>query len=204
MVGRWPSGAPLVASPHRDDPALRDHDAFGYAAGDASGLACPFGSHIRRSNPRDWGPGDTAQEGAKNAAVHRIMRRGRPYGAPLIEDMSIAKMIGRAVELARSGDGSQRRGRGLHFLCFNADIRRQFEFVQQTWINNPKFAGLKADEDPLLGDQSPSRLSGAPATFTIQSDPLRWRVTGLKRFVRVRGGAYFFMPGMQGLEMLAW
>jgi deferrochelatase/peroxidase EfeB len=30
--------------------------------------------------------------------------------------------------------------RGLMFLCLNTDIRRQFEFVQQTWINNTNSA----------------------------------------------------------------
>lgn len=203
MVGRWPSGAPVVMTPDHDDPTLGDDDSFGYAAGDANGVRCPFGSHIRRSNPRDWGPGDDATEGAKNASVHRIMRRGRPYGSPLVPDMSTDKIVRQARALAASGDTRERRGRGLHFLCFNSDIRRQFEFVQQTWINNPKFAGLQADEDPLIGDQLPTRLFDAPATFTVQSDPVRKRVTGLQRFVHVRGGAYFFMPGFIGLKALA-
>ena len=41
MVGRWPSGAPLVETPDRDDPRLGDHNDFGYYRTDPLGLACP-------------------------------------------------------------------------------------------------------------------------------------------------------------------
>ena len=54
MVGRWPSGAPLVKTPDQDDPAMADDDRFlYYGAGDPHGFNCPLGSHIRRTNPRD-------------------------------------------------------------------------------------------------------------------------------------------------------
>lgn len=82
MVGRWPSGAPLTLCPAADDPAQGKRDDFGYRATDASGDGCPIGAHIRRTNPRD------ALEGKPEDAItvsnrHRILRRGRPYGAPI-------------------------------------------------------------------------------------------------------------------------
>ena len=43
--------------------------------------------------------------------------------------------------------------RGLMFLCLNANISRQFEFIQQTWANNTKFHGMYQDRDPLIGNQ---------------------------------------------------
>ena len=52
MVGRWPSGAPLIDAPDKDVPALGDDNGFGYQA-DPLGLVCPIGAHIRRANPRD-------------------------------------------------------------------------------------------------------------------------------------------------------
>ena len=68
--------------------------------------------------------------------------------------------------------------------------------------NNPGFDGLYDDDDPLIGDRGGSYGKSA-GTFTIQADPVRTRVTGMPRFVQVRGGAYFFMPGIRALRYLA-
>ena len=58
FVGRWPSGAPLVLAPERDDPELgadpHRNNAFLYAD-DPRGLKCPLGAHARRTNPRTLG-----------------------------------------------------------------------------------------------------------------------------------------------------
>ncbi len=88
--------------------------------------------------------------------------------------------------------------RGLHFICLNANISRQFEFVQQTWANNPKFDGLYNDPDPIIGSRGPG-----DDIFTEQSEPVRRVVRGLPQFVTVRGGAYFFLPGLAALRYLA-
>ena len=180
-VGRWPSGAPLVKSPDRDDEALRDDDDFMYAKEDPRGLACPIGSHIRRTNPRD-----SLEPGPAESLVvvnrHRIVRRGRSYGPPL----------------APFAHETEKKERGLFFMCLNANIRRQFEFIQQTWANNVKFDGLYEDKDPLIGDQPPD----GGGTFTIPEVPVRRRLQKLSRFVRVRGGEYFFLPGVRGVRFL--
>jgi Dyp-type peroxidase family len=180
FVGRWPSGAPLARSPDSDAPGLGGEDDFGYHDTDAHGFACPIGSHIRRSNPRD-SLGPDPRTALASANRHRILRRGRSYGRrqadPPIDD---------GVE------------RGLHFICLNSDIERQFEFVQQTWINNPVFGGLYGEVDPLIG-----HLDKGDAIMTVQADPLRTRVHDLRRFVAVKGGAYFFLPGVNALRYLA-
>ena len=85
--------------------------------------------------------------------------------------------------------------RGLFFIALNGDLERQFEFVQQTWINNPSFAGLHGEVDPLVGNQA--------ASMTIQAEPLRRRCHNLLAFVTLRGGAYFFLPGLKALNYLA-
>jgi deferrochelatase/peroxidase EfeB len=83
MVGRWPSGAPLVKTPHRDDPAMADDDRFLYYGADPHGFNCPLGSHIRRTNPRDaLDPNPGSQESIEVGKRHRILRRGRAYGHP--------------------------------------------------------------------------------------------------------------------------
>jgi Dyp-type peroxidase family len=174
MVGRWRSGAPLVLTPDRDDPRRRGDD-FAYGA-DLAGLRCPRGAHIRRVNPRDaLEPAGTSREIVDR---HRVLRRGRSYTAPASEE-----------------DGPRR---GLHFLCLNANIARQYEFVQHTWINDPTFDGLREDADPLV---APRDEWGS--TFTEQARPVRRRHRGLPAFVRVRGGAYFFLPGRRALRWLS-
>ncbi len=83
-------------------------------------------------------------------------------------------------------------------MCLNANIARQFEFVQHSWINDPRFNGLYEDPDPLVGGTTePERA------FTIQGVPLRIRLRGIPEFTSVRGGGYFFMPGLRALRYLA-
>ena len=180
LVGRWPEGAPLVLSPDGDNPALGNADDFGYRDTDARGFKCPIGSHIRRANPRDT-LGPDARTALKSANRHRILRRGRSYGH---------RPADRRVD-----DGLER---GLHFICLNSDIERQFEFVQQTWVNNPVFGGLDGEVDPLIGN-----LNKGDAIMTLQADPLRTRIHNLRRFVTVKGGAYFFLPSIRALRYLS-
>lgn len=174
MVGRWPSGAPLVLSPDRDDPALAGANDFGYLPRDPYGERCPIGAHIRRTNPRDsLDPIHGAPRSDAATRRHRILRRGRSYGT----------------------DGSRR---GLNFICLNANLSRQFEFIQRSWINNPHFGGLYDDADPLTAPHGP-----AGGTFTVQGSPARRRYANLPRFVTMRGGAYFLLPGVRALSELS-
>ena len=195
MVGRWPSGAPLVKTPDADNLELADDDDFLYhGSGDAHGFKCPVGSHVRRSNPRDALEPDPGSERSIDVGKrHRIIRRGRAYGPPLADSMNPDAML---------AAGDDTRERGLHFICFNTHIGRQFEFIQHTWVNNPKFDGLYTDDDPLIGDRGADGKDEG-GTFTIQATPVRRRVVGLPRFVHVRGGAYFFMPGLRAVHFMA-
>lgn len=136
LVGRWPSGAPLVLSP-REDPGEAENN-FRYK-NDPDGIRCPLGAHIRRCNPRDALLDDT------HVPFHRILRRGMPYG-PSFEDDPDAD-------------------RGIVFMALNADIEAQFEFVQEQWINNGEFAGLSSDErDPLIGANNDGQFTLPGAT----------------------------------------
>ncbi|GLW29244.1 Dyp-type peroxidase [Actinoplanes regularis] len=175
LVGRWRSGTSLVRSPHRDDVDLAEDNGFGFAEVDPDGERCPIGAHTRRANPRD-GQGDDAHRSIELANLHRIVRRGRVYG-PAPRDPF-------------TDDG---RDRGLIFICVNANIDRQFEFIQHTWLNNRHFGGLYDEQDPLLG---------AGGTFTVPQEPVAGRIHGIPNFVTTRGGAYFFLPGVAALRCL--
>ena len=180
IVGRWPSGAPLALAPERDDLALaadpERRNAFLYYEDDPKGLKCPLGAHIRRMNPRDQFKDEVVQVNR-----HRVFRRGQAYGPVLPEGVL-------------EDDGAER---GMVFLFVGADLKRQFEFVQREWINQGTFIGLPEESDPLIG---PSEGTGV---FTIPKQPIRRRLQGLPQFVTVRGGEYFFMPGLSALHWLA-
>ncbi|HEY5980738.1 MAG TPA: hypothetical protein VIT41_14010 [Microlunatus sp.] len=172
MVGRWRGGASLVQSPDVDRPELSTANDFGYHHDDVRGLRCPLGAHVRRANPRDSldpRPGSDASQAVTDR--HRLLRRGRVF----------------------DHDGQ----RGLQFVALNANLGRQFEFVQHSWLNDPKFAGLGTDLDPLVAPRAPGGV------FTIPGQPFRTRAGGLPEFVTTRGGAYFFLPGQRALRYLA-
>jgi Dyp-type peroxidase family len=193
MVGRWPDGSSLVRAPNKHDDKYREDDDFLYAETDRYGEKCPIGAHIRRTNPRDT-KGDNPRQALKVNNRHRILRRGRSYGPPLAPSMRPEDML-----QAEEVPGIER---GINFICFNTSINRQFEFIQQTWINNPKFDGLYDQSDPLLGKPDPHH-QGLNRHFSMPGCPVRKRVTNLPSFVETRGGAYFFMPGIKALSYMA-
>ncbi|MDA0261600.1 MAG: Dyp-type peroxidase, partial [Proteobacteria bacterium] len=175
MVGRWRNGTPLVRSP--DGPVHTDRDAindFRYEGEDSDGLRCPLGAHIRRLNPRDTAFRDDANR-------HRLIRRGIPYGTYLPEEAP--------------DDGAER---GLLFVAFNARIDLQFEFLQQQWVNRGEFVGQAGNrKDPIIG----ANAGTVHDQFIVPGSPAP--VFNLPRFVSVRGGDYFYAPGIAALKELA-
>jgi deferrochelatase/peroxidase EfeB len=214
LVGRKRDGAPLVgltdeAIPGNSASPKEDLNGFTYES-DPDGLRCPLGAHIRRSNPRNADlPGGKSglvsrlvrtlgfdavalgRDLVASTRFHRLLRRGRTYGAQI------------SVDEALSGVGVGRES-GLYFVCLNANIGRQFEFVQGAWVAGTKFAGLPGEGDPLLGHRQPG-LDGCPSDgYSIpQSYGPDHRLTKMPAFVTVRGGAYFFLPGIRALRYLA-
>ncbi len=184
MMGRWPSGATLVKFPDKDPGGLSDDNDFVYTETDKQGLRCPFGSHSRRTNPRDNFEETGPAESLKLTRKHRIMRRVRSYGE---------KYVGSATQHTPVDEV------GILFGCFNADINRQFEFIQYTWANYPKFKQLYADPDPFIGVKE-NPLEGVVQQFTIPQETHNKYVDGLKSFVTVKGGAYFFFPSITAVE----
>ena len=187
IMGRWPSGAPITSFPDADPGILMEDNDFGYAKLDKDGLKCPFGAHIRRNNPRDSFEDLGIKESYKLSNRHRIIRRARLYGEPFIGSPENHKPEGEV---------------GLLFNCFNADISRQFEFLQYTWANIPKTKELYNDPDPIIGVKE-FPVEGETQNFTIQDSPVNRTISGLERFVKVKGGAYFFFPSYSALRYTA-
>jgi len=214
MVGRKRNGEPLEAPSGKSvaggTPTPRaDLNEFTYLD-DPRGLHCPLGAHIRRANPRNadlpsgtrgllsrlcrvlgFNAAALEQDLVASTRFHRLLRRGRKYGAD-------------AAPALLAADSSPGAEAGLHFICLAANIKRQFEFVQSAWLMGSKFAGLSSERDPLLGHRLPD-LGGSPTDgFSIPqaAGPDR-RLSGLPQFVTVVGGAYFFLPGIRALRYLA-
>jgi Dyp-type peroxidase family len=160
------------------DPSTLNGFTF---ADDPHGRRCPLGAHLRRANPRD-------SMGFETVLVdrHRILRAGITYGAPVPHGVAQADVNGEA-------------GQGLMFLAFNSSFAGQFEFVTQQWINFGNDQGQGNDRDPIVGVQM------APARMVIPGDGLRPTVVcaGLPQFVRLRGGDYFFLPGIAAVAALS-
>ncbi len=182
LCGRWRNGVPLVLAPDTDTPdppipaeAFNDFDYVG-DHGDERGYRCPLGSHIRRMHPR----GQRVAGGG--GYLHRIVRRGIPYGPP--------------YDPGHPRDGQDR---GLLGLFIGVSLRDQFEFLMDTWGNDGTFAaGLGRTRDPLLGAQP----DGA-GSFSIPRPEGPVVLGGLARFVTTRGGAYCFLPSITALRYLS-
>jgi len=187
IVGRWPSGAPITKFPDRDPEIISDDNDFGYAVNDKEGLKCPLGSHLRRCNPRDSFEDDGVAESLSLSNKHRIIRRARLYGEPFRGSSSNTNPTGEV---------------GLLFNCFNADISRQFELIQHTWSNSTKIKNLYNDPDPVIGVRE-TPPDGQEQNFTIQGCPVNKTIKGLKQFIKIKGGAYFFFPSITIIRYLA-
>lgn len=187
MVGRWPSGAPLSKFPDRDPGGASDDNNFLYAKDDPDGLKCPFGSHLRRMNPRDTFESYPVKISKVLSNRHRLIRRARLYGDPIIGSPHNRKPKGKV---------------GIYFTCFSGDISRQFEFLHYTWSNFPKIKELYNDPDPIIGVRE-KPVEGQEQNFTIQAKPVNKTVKNLRRFITIRGGAYFFFPSITATRYIA-
>lgn len=178
IMGRWKNGSSIVQNPHaprKSFPAgpTQDENAFRFGAEDPQGQKCPFGAHIRRANPRDsQQPGSDRQIDLSNR--HRLLRRGRAY------------------------TDEQTGAKGLLFMCLNANLERQFEFVQQTWLNATRFHGLQNEYDAIAGtsDQASNAL-----TIPTSAGPIK--IDHLQSFVTMKGGGYFFLPSRSALRFFS-
>jgi len=205
MVGRWRSGIPLAAAPtwaehqemmakwadcfalvlrkprdskerQRLDDFAKMLRAFRYGD-DLDGAKCPFGAHIRRGNPRDMlDPLLSATAGASTLTNRRrLLRRGLPYQDP---------------------DGE----RGVLFMGICSSLFRQFEFIQQQWINYGLDFEAGNDTCPLTGSRAQSDKYVIPAG---PANGTPFIAAGLPEFVTTRGGDYFFLPSTSAIRMIA-
>jgi deferrochelatase/peroxidase EfeB len=121
------------------------------------------------------------------------VRRANPRDLLPAHDVDRHRLLRRSRLYDEGGEE-----RGLLFMALNADIARQFEVVQGQWLNGAHFAGLREERDPLLGNSADE----SARHFSVQARPVRERLE-LPRWIRVRGGAYCFLPSLRALAYLA-
>ena len=208
LVGRYASGCPLetrsfgegLEAPSVDpgiaNPALADSDFLNnnFEFGDdEDGAICPRAAHIRKAYPRDEITTDGVEvlkdeDSESNTQTHRLLRRGIPYGE----------------SLGSGTDGEPTDPRGLCFLAYQADIERQFEFVQSSWVNATEFPNEPRDKDKLVvpAGQDPIIAQSASGPFELRPGSKRKEIT-VNHFVQTRGGGYFFQPSIKKLKEFA-
>lgn len=142
VMGRWRDGTPVDVS-SSDGRWRGDEDAFGYGVpGTAQRkpplTLCPFTAHALRANPRNL---LSEIEGPESEGRHRILRRGMVYEAPESDQ------------------------EGLLFLCYQASIRQQFDWILRRWCLSPNFPVFGGGLDGLLADLAKPAIVGAVAAI---------------------------------------
>ena len=100
---------------------------------------------------------------------------------------------------ALSGHTTQQRG--LLFLCYVGSIARQFEFVQQAWVDAPDFPQVGSGVDPIMGQPHTGTLPFLGAA-PFSEDPANKPQLDVAHFVTMEGGDYFFAPALDAIQGL--
>ncbi|WP_392530912.1 Dyp-type peroxidase [Nostoc sp. C117] len=177
IMGRFQDGTPVILS-EKANNLLTNNFNFDL---DTKATKCPFHSHIRTTNPRgDTGRVESSPGFEESLMVekgHRIARRSMSYGEK---------------ELAKEPE----QGSGMLFMCFQADISNQFNFIQAAWSNENHFVCRNVGQDPVIG-----QLTGS------QKWPIKWGESetmdyNFQKWVKMKGGEYFFAPSISFLQTI--
>ncbi|UUU29945.1 Dyp-type peroxidase [Streptomyces sp. CA-210063] len=199
LVGRWRSGTPVAKCPHADMSynAESSGDNLISFRDDPEGKVTPLWSHLRKTNPRDGFKDPRTSQFVDDTKFNhrRLMRRGIPYGLPF--DPSASALNGPDAP------------RGLVFVSYQADLYRQFEFIQRDWMNDETFPQPNPNTHHEQIDPGPHPAGADPVAG--EETVVSWVHEGssepvplkFAQFVRTEGAVYAFMPSISVIDQLA-
>ena len=180
LLGRWDDGRVVQSDDTMGSgptgPAVAASANFDFT-NDQAGRGCPFGSHIRRMNPRD--------DPVVPFRRRPILRRGMPYGPRYDPE----------------GGADNGKPRGLLGLFFCASLEHQFEHLVGQWVNDTPMGPNNRGNarDPLIGHNN----SNLHVYDIPLSDTTALALRGLEPFVTTKGTLYAFFPSLSAIEQLA-
>ncbi len=182
VVGRFEDGTPFIQSQTALNAVVPNN--FNYD-GDPDGKTCPFEAHIRKTNPRGDVFRNIPQAGPNGDRAPIMARRGIPYGE--------------RDDDPNDDDTPKPEGDvGLLFMAYMHSVKDQFEFTQKSWANNEGFVRGTPGIDPIIG-QGGTIVHKWPVKPT--EDPtVEFRFAD---HVRLRGGEYFYAPGLTFIAAMA-
>lgn len=187
VMGRFHDGTPVTKS-NIPTHAATPTNNFNYDA-DIKGMKCPFQAHTRKTNPRgDTGRVESSQNYDVDFAIEksrRIARRAISYGENFVDIKNPPE-----------------KGSGLLFLCFQADIDSQFNFLQDRWANPDRFVKVGVGTDPVIGQPGCNQDSPVQHKW-----PQKWGEADtvdypFQKSITLKGGEYFFAPSISFLTHL--
>lgn len=187
MMGRWPNGAPLRPFQEKmpNSPPVEEVNSFDFSD-DPVGMGCPFGSHVRRMNPRS--------DLVVPLRSRRLIRRGIPFGKALArgDEEEIRRDQGERI-----GEISVPRGFLGFFFC--SDLTDQYEHILGEW-GERRPMGLPTtgnSKDPIIGGNDRNKKFDFPMSMDE-----RVELCGMKTFTRTIGTSYAIYLGRDGLSCL--
>ncbi|KAJ9655308.1 hypothetical protein H2201_008833 [Coniosporium apollinis] len=181
LMGRWPSGCPIMLSPTEDDKEKKASNSFPDfnqlpAGPELDDPMCPPGAHIRKVNPRD--------SKFDQGGIHRIIRRSITYGPDF--------------KSGNLNDPVNKQSRGLLFACYQSDLSHGFDFIQTRWANKPDFPIKRAGLDLVMGQTGTNDPNQMDVVF--KKGKVSHSFSGINQFVECKGGEYFFSPSFTAMR----
>lgn len=161
-----------------------------------SEIKCPIAAHIRKMRPRadlyvsKTGEANVSAEENFTNNTNVILRRSVTFGPELKPGEEKVKP-------------SERPKRGIHFMCYQADLRNGFNLLITRWASNEVFAAnsvqTRPGQDPLIAQRN--RPDHPEPVFSVyDGDKSKELKMGFLPWVDQRGGDYFFTPSMKALQ----